>query len=247
MSKRKSKSIKKSPKSSSSRYILIVRHGTKKELSNRYDLPICSKKYCQDKNTFSKLKLVKKSPNQKIVYASPFLRTKQTAGRMAKKLDYDKPIYIDDGLGEAYSQVSSQLKKCGESRYRVASSSPKRIDKCMKKNINSLEKKTLYKATSELSRYNFKKSRSPKRHRVNSKKNQDQMFKHSVENILKKNPNKDIIIVTHGRNVQKSLQNLSPRRGIPRLSLLPPTCGSILYKENGKNIKIINSKGIWNL
>lgn len=241
MSKRKSKSIKKSPKSSNSRYILIVRHGTKKELSNRYDLPICSKKYCQDKNTFSKLKLVKKSPNQKVVYASPFLRTKQTAGRMAKKIDYTKPIYIDDGLGEAYSQVSSQLKKCGESRYRVAKSSPKRIDKCMK-NTNLLEKKILYKATSELSRYNFKKS--PKCHRVSSKKNQDQMFKRSVENILKTNPNRDIIIVTHGRNVQKSLQNLSPRRGIPRLSLLPPTCGSILYKQNGKNIKIVNSKGI---
>ena len=245
MSKRKSKSIKKSPKSSS-RYILIVRHGTKKELSNRYDLPICSKKYCQDKNTFSKLKLVKKSPNQKVVYASPFLRTKQTAGRMVKKLDYDKPIYIDDGLGEAYSQVSSQLKKCGESRYRVASSSPKRIDKCMK-NINSKEKLFLYKATSELSRYNFKKSHSPKHHRVNSKKNQDQMFKRSVENILKRNPNKDIIIVTHGRNVQKSLQNLSPRRGIPRLSLLPPTCGSVLYKQSGKQVKIVNSKGILNI
>jgi broad specificity phosphatase PhoE len=230
-----------------SRYILIVRHGTKKELSNRYDLPICSKNYCQDKNTFSKLKTLKKSPNKKVVYASPFLRTKQTAGRMAKKLEYTKPIYIEDGLGEAYSQVSKQLSKCGENRYRVASSSPKRIDKCMK-NVKSIEKSTLYKATSELSRYKFKKSpkRSPRRH-VKSKKNQDQLFKKSVENIMKKNPNKDIVIITHGRNVQKSLQNLSPRRGIPRISLLPPTCGSILYQQTGKNVKIVNSKGIWNL
>lgn len=246
MSKRKSKSIKKSPKSSNSRYILIVRHGTKKELSNRYDLPICSKKYCQDKNTFSKLKLVKKSPNQKVVYTSPFLRTKQTAGRMTKKLDYNKPIYIDDGLGEAYSQVSKQLKKCGENKYRVASSSPQKIDKCMK-NVNSKEKLFLYKATSELSRYKFKKSRSPKSSRINTKKAQDKLFKRSVENILKRNPNKDIVIVTHGRNVQKSLQNLSPRRGIPRLSLLPPTCGSVLYKQSGKQVKIVNSKGILNI
>lgn len=237
------KSIKNSSKS---RFILIARHGTKKELSNRYDLPICSKKYCQDKNTFSKLKTLKKSPNKKIVYTSPFLRTKQTAGRMAKKLDYDKPIYIDNGLGEAYTQVSSQLKKCGENKYRVASSSSKRIDKCMK-NINSAEKSFLYNATSELTRYKFKKSRSPKSTRVDSKKTQDKLFKKSVENILKKNPNKDIVIVTHGRNVQKSLQNLSPRRGIPRLSLLPPTCGSVLFKQSGKNIKIVNSKGIVNI
>jgi len=240
-------SNRKLPKKSKSRYILIVRHGTKTELSNRYDLPICSKNYCQDKNTFLKLKTLKKSPNRKVVYASPFLRTKQTAGRMAKKLDYTKPIYVDDGLGEAYSQVAKQLKKCGEHSYRVASSSPKRIDKCMK-NIKSCEKSTLYMATSELSRYKFSrgKFRSPKR-RIQSKKAQDQAFKHSVENILKKNPNKDIIIVTHGRNVQKSLQNLSPRRGLPRLSLLPPTCGSILYKQTGKNVDIVNSKGIWTL
>ena len=237
-SRRKSLSVPKS------RYILIVRHGTKKELSNRFDLPICSKKYCQDTNTFSKLKTLKKSPNQKVVYASPFLRTKQTAGRMAQKIDYRKPIYIDNGLGEAYNQVSSQLKKCGEHRYRVASSSPKRIDKCMK-NINSSEKSFLYKAQSELSRYKFCKS--PNRKSPHSKKAQDKLFKKSVENILKRNPNKDIIIVTHGRNVQKSLQNLSPRRGIPRLSLLPPTCGSILYKQSGKQVKIVNSKGIFNL
>jgi phosphohistidine phosphatase SixA len=192
------------------------------------------------------VKTLKKSPNRKVVYASPFLRTKQTAGRMAKKINYTEPIYIDDGLGEAYSQVAKQLQKCGESQYRVASSSSNRIDKCMK-NVKSQEKSTLYNATSELVRYKFKKSRSPKRQKINSKKTQDQIFKRSVENILKKNPNKDIVIVTHGRNVQKSLQNLSPRRGIPRLSLLPPTCGSILYKQSGKDVKIINSKGVLNL
>lgn len=248
--------MSKSPRGNqSNRYILIIRHGTKKELSNRYDLPICSKKYCQDKYTFTKLKTIKKSPNKKVVYASPFLRTKQTAGRMAKKIDYTNPIYIDDGLGEAYNQVYGQLKKCGEKRYRTPTSSPTRIDKCMKKTTSPKEKSILHKASSELSKYKFSRAskassasrgsrRSPK-----SKKAQDNLFKRSVEHILKKHPNKDIVIVTHGRNVRSSLQNLSPRRGIPRLSLLPPTCGSILYKQSGgkKNIKIVDSKGVWNI
>lgn len=230
--------------SKSPRYILILRHGTKKELTNRFDLPICSKKYCQDKYVHSKLKTLKKSPNQKIVYSSPFLRTKQTAGRIAKKINYTKPIYIDDGLGEAYNQVTSQLKKCGEKNYRVPRSSPKNIDKCMK-NITRREQSILYKASSELSNYKFRKS--PKRKSPKSKKQQDKLFKRSVEHILKKNPKKDVIIVTHGRNVRSSLQNLSPRRGIPRLSLLPPTCGSILYQQKGKHINIVDSKGVWNL
>lgn len=247
-----SKSPRGNKKSNQSRYILIIRHGTKKELSNRYDLPICSKKYCQDKHTFTKLKTIKKSPNKKVVYASPFLRTKQTAGRMAKKINYTKPIYIDDGLGEAYNQVSSQLKKCGERVYRTPTSSPTRIDKCMK-TTSPKEKSVLYKASSELSKYKFitcGSTRTTLKRSPKSKKAQDNLFKRSVENILKKHPNKDIVIVTHGRNVRSSLQNLSPRRGIPRLSLLPPTCGSILYEQTGrnkKNVKIVNSKGVWNI
>lgn len=230
--------------SSRERYILIVRHGTKNKLSNNYDLPICSKNYCQDKNTFSKLNTIKKSPNKKVVYSSPFLRTKQTAGRMAKKLNYSQPIYIDEGLGEAYTQVTQQLKKCGENvGYRVPKSSPTRIDKCMK-NISNKEQLILKNAQHELSKYKYKISnrlkKSPK-----SKKQQDNLFKRSVTKILKENPTKDIIIVTHGRNVRKSLQIIAPRRLIPRIGLLPSTCGSVLYKQSGTKTSINDSKGIF--
>jgi bisphosphoglycerate-dependent phosphoglycerate mutase len=233
-----------SQKRSRQRYILIVRHGTKQELSNRFDLPICSKKYCQDKNTFSKLTTLKKSPNKKIVYCSPFLRTKQTAGRMAKKVDYTRPIHVVDGLGEAYTQVSRQLKKCGETKYRVASTSPKRLDKCMQNTSSTKEKVVLKKAMNELNKYKFSRKRGLKKS-PKSKKAQDALFKRSVKKILKDNPNKDVIIVTHGRNVRASIQMLSPRRGIPRLSLPAPTCASVLYKEKSKKIKIENSKGIF--
>lgn len=248
----------------SGRYVLLVRHGTKQELSNRFDLPICleSQKYCQDQNTFSKLGTIKRSPNKKVMYASPFLRTKQTAGRMARLLNYKQPIYLDDGLGEAYAQVSKQLKKCGESKYRNASTSANQLDKCMK-NTSPTEKIVLRKAMNELNKYKFRRSRSrSRRSRRNrsyslkrsrsarskksptSKKAQDAAFKRSVQQILKDNPKKDVVIVTHGRNVRKSIQMLSPRRGIPRLSLLPPTCGSVLFKEEDKKIKIVDSKGI---
>jgi broad specificity phosphatase PhoE len=242
----------------SGRYVLLVRHGTKQELSNRFDLPICleSQKYCQDQNTFSKLGTIKQSPNKKVMYASPFLRTKQTAGRMAKVLNYRQPIYLDDELGEAYAQVSKQLKKCGESKYRSASTSANQLDKCMKNTLPK-EKIVLRQAMNELNKYKFRRSRSRSRSRSyslkksakskkspTSKKAQDAAFKRSVQQILKDNPKKDVVIVTHGRNVRKSLQMLSPRRGIPRLSLLPPTCGSVLFKEEDKKIKIVDSKGI---
>ncbi len=238
----------------SDRYVLIVRHGTKQELSNRFDLPICAspKIYCQDtKHTFSKLETVKKSPNKKVVYASPFLRTKQTAGRMANILDYKQPIYLADELGESYAQVSKQLKKCGESGYRTASTTARRLDKCMS-NTSQKEKIILKKAMGELNKYKFRRSQSRRsrssktsiKKSPTSKKTQDAAFKRGVKQILKENPEKDVVIVTHGRNVRKSIQMLSPRRGIPRLSVLPPTCGSVLYKEENKKIKIVNSKGI---
>lgn len=237
----RSKSPSRSP---GGRYILVVRHGTKQELFNRYDLPICSspKRYCQDTNVFNKLRQIKKSPNRKAVYASPFLRTKQTAGRLSKKINYEQPIYLVDGLGESYSAVDSQLRKCGERRYRVPQNSSNRIDRCMR-NLSPSELNKLTKAQSELSCYKFSpriKSPTPRNARQ-----QDIVFKKSVNRILRKNPNKDIIIVTHGRNVSKSAQNLSPRRGVPRLTMPPFTCGSILFKQEGKEIKIVDSKGVF--
>lgn len=228
------------------RNILIIRHGTKNELSNRFDLPLCSgKNFCQDNNTFnSKLKKLRKSPNKKIIYSSPFLRTKQTAGRFAKKLKYTDSIIIDDNLGEAYDQVSKQLNKCGEkSKYRVAKSSPSQIDKCMK-NLNKKEMNILKKSQSELKKYKFSKKRIAPLSKIKSPKDHDKNFKKSIKRILKNNPNKDVIIVTHGRNVRNSAQMLSPRKYIPRITSLPPTCSSLLFEQDGKNIKLVDSVGI---
>lgn len=235
------------------RNILIIRHGTKNELSNRFDLPLLSscslKNYCQDKNTFnSKLKKLRKSPNKKIIYTSPFLRTKQTAGRFAKKLKYTDSIIIDDNLGEAFDQVSKQLSMCeGKSvKYRVAKSSPSRIDKCMK-NLSKKEMNILKKSQSELKKYKFSKKRITSISKIKSKNDHDRNFKKSLKRILKNNPNKDVIIVTHGRNVRNSAQMLSPRKYIPRVVSLPPTCSSFLFEQDGKNIKLVDSNGIMSI
>lgn len=232
------------------RNILIIRHGTKNELSNRFDLPLCSgKNFCQDNNTFnSKLKKLKKSPNKKIIYTSPFLRTKQTAGRFAKKLKYTDSIIIDDNLGEAYDQVNKQLKLCKEelTKYRVASSSPSRVDKCMK-NLNKKELNILKKSQSELNKYKFSRKRISSISRIKSKKDHDKNFIKSVKRILKNNPDKDVIIVTHGRNVRNSAQMLSPRKYIPRITSLPPTCSSLLFEQDGKTIKLVDSNGIMSI
>lgn len=228
------------------RNILIIRHGTKNELSNKFDLPLYSKNYCQDKNTFnSKIKKLKKSPNKKIIYTSPFLRTKQTAGRFAKKLKYTDSIIIDDNLGEAYDQVNKQLNLCKEKsvKYRVAKSSPSRVDKCMK-NLNKKEMNILKKSQNELKKYKFSPKIIRSISKIKSKNDHDKNFKKSVKRILKNNPNKDIIIVTHGRNVRNSAQMLSPRKYIPRVVSLPPTCSSLLFEQDGKNIKLVDSNGV---
>lgn len=227
------------------RFVLVVRHGTKQELANRYDLPIVIPKYCKDINTFDKLQTIKNSPNATVFFASPFLRTKQTAGRMASIIDHKQSILLDDGLGEAYEQVSKQLKKCNDPfDYRAAHTTPKRLDKCMQNIKSTTELDTLEKAMNEIGEYKFRRRKNSRPEKSpTSTKEHGEMFKQTLFKIMKDYPKKDIVIITHGRNVRKSMDMLAPRM-IPRVALVPPTCASVLYKEDKNGIRIANSKGI---
>lgn len=227
-----------------SRYIAIVRHGTKEEMTNRLDLPICleNQEYCQAKKTFTKIaSKIKKSPNKKIIYSSPFLRTRQTAGRLGKKIDYQRRIKVSDGLSESYKSVVKELKKCNETDYRIPNTHHNsKIDSCLLSTLNKQEIQRLKKATEELKKYKFLKDKtlykSPK-----NKKEQDCNFKKSVCKIIKENPGKDIVIVTHGRNVRKSPKILTPNMTATN----PKTCGSILFEQTGKKFKIVDKDGLF--
>ncbi len=225
--------MNKSP-SSKYRYVVIMRHGTKQEMKNRYDLPLVSesKRYCQNQNTFKQVaSKLKKSPNKKVIYSSPFLRTKQTAGRFAKKIDYQNPIRVHNGLGESYSSVVKELNKCGENEYKIPKQTT-HIDKCLLSTLDKKEIKNMVKSVDELDKYKFchveKQVKSPK-----NKREQDCNFKKTVCQIIKNNPDKDIVIVTHGRNVRKSPNILSSKTIVTN----PRTCGSVLYKQTKGNNK----------
>jgi len=226
-----------------SRYIAIIRHGTKQEMTNRLDLPICpeNRDYCQAKKTFTKIaNKIKKSPNKKIIYSSPFLRTRQTAGRLGKKIGYTNRIRVSDGLGEAYEPVVKELYKCNEYEYRIPNTNVKNIDSCLLSTLDDDEIIRIKNATKELKKYKFIKDKTLYKSPRN-KKEQDCIFKRNVCKIINENPDKDIIIVTHGRNVRKS-----PKIFTPHLNAFnPSTCGSILFKQTDDEFQVADKDGIF--
>lgn len=226
-----------------SRYIAIIRHGTKQEMTNRLDLPIYpeNQDYCQAKNTFTKIaNKIKKSPNRKVIYSSPFLRTRQTAGRFGKKIDYQQRIRVSDGLSEDYNSVVKELCKCNEYEYRIPNTTRNNIDSCLLSTLDRKEIQKVKRATNELNKYKFVKDKtlykSPR-----SKREQDCNFKKSVCRIMNKHPDKDIIIVTHGRNVRKSPSILTPHLN----AMNPKTCGGILFEQTYNNFQIADKDGIF--
>lgn len=233
---------------SKNRMILVMRHGTKIELTERYDLPIydISEKYCQDDYKSFKIANALKNNHKRsmIVYTSPFLRTKQTALRLLEYIQSKQPVFIINAFGESYDEVKKQLKSCGEKEsYRV----PKHItelDDCMKKMVNKTKLVcTKTKCQPEIGWYGEALQDILKSKKFSEKYNKDGdkpitnskdyyiNFKTILlDLIFKENRNKNMIIVTHGNNVKNSLNVLAPRF-IPHLSLLPKTCGGVLYEE----------------
>lgn len=223
-----------------SRYIAIIRHGTKQDMNNRLDLPIYPEheEYCNTKSWSKLTNTLNNSPNKKVIYSSPFLRTRQTAGRLGKKLDYKGRIRVVDGLGESYNSVMKELSKCDEDEYRI----PRHItrDSCLLSTLDDDEIQKMKDATNELKKYKFVKEKSRLRSPKN-KKEQMQNFKKSVCKILKDNPDKDIVIVTHGLNVRKSTDIFAPNR----IATTPNTCGGILYQECDDQYQIADYDGIF--
>lgn len=233
---------------SQNRMILVMRHGTKIELTERYDLPIydVSEKYCQDDYKSFKIAKALKN-NQKrstIIYASPFLRTKQTALRVLEYIQSKQHIFLINAFGESYNEVKKQLKSCGEDvEYRLPKHNSE-LDDCMKKMIDKTKVVCLKnKCQPEINWYGEALQTILKSKKFNNKYNDtdDKLFSNSkdyynnfkttlLELIFKENRDTNVIIVTHGNNVKKSLNVLVPRF-IPRMSLLPKTCGGVLYEE----------------
>lgn len=235
------------------RLVVIMRHGIKMELENRYDLPIYNKDedYCQDDYKSMKLaQLINNRKHNLQIFSSPFLRTKQTATRVLDSIHKPKKcIYIIDGFGETFKQVSKYLKQCNDTTntYRIPNSrdtcmlstlSPKKL-KCDKYKCQP-EMNWYLEAQKEVEKYNFSnKYNNSNTHLITNSKEHAKFFKTELRNVLKQKPNSDIIIVTHGGNVRNSLNILAPRV-IPRFTTLPKTCSSVIFEDVGNdNYKIL--------
>lgn len=232
--------IQKSP----NRMILVMRHGTKMELSERFDLPIydMTEKYCQDDYKSFEIAKALKNKGTTIIYASPFLRTKQTALRLVQYMKSKQCIFLVDALGESYKQVNKQLRACGENiTYRI----PKHLaqmDECMRKMVDKTKVVCRRnKCQPEIDWYgdSLKDVLTSKRFSdkymtdkvINSEADYMNYFKSTLLKLICSDADKkNVIVVTHGNNVRNSLNVLTPRF-IPNMSMLPKTCGGVLFEE----------------
>jgi len=217
---------------------VIMRHGLKENLRYRFDLPILPENelYCEDFKAFCFV--ASGTLRNPIIFSSPFTRTRQTSGRLAKEIGYKGPIIISNDFSETWQQVSKQLKKCRDkSKYR-GPVPPYEVDSCMSK-LKGDESSIYNDARNEIQNYTFMEDNSDfseTAEEVNSS------FKSRLLYIINKVPfDRDIVIVTHGRHVRKSIDILKPRI-LPRLAFVPDTCGTVVFAEsiNG-NIRILKS------
>lgn len=214
-------------------------------LVERFDLPIydMTEKYCQDDYKSFEIAKAMNKKRSTIVYASPFLRTKQTALRLLKYVKSKQCVFLVDAFGESYKVVNKQLKACGEAGtcYRI----PKHLtqmDECMKKMIDKTKVVCrLNKCQPEIDWYGESLQDVLTSKRFSDKYMTDKVIKSSADylNYFKSTlmklvcgdaDKKNVIIVTHGNNVRNSLNVLTPRF-IPNRSLQPKTCGGVLFEE----------------
>lgn len=239
----------------SHRKILVVRHGTKVEMDSRFDLPIRLAGYCKDDTTF---RIAAKFPMENtMIFTSPFIRTKQTAARLAKEIGYKKPIYIIDAFGEAFAQVSKQLSKCGEKNqvYRVPKSPVPSVssmssldrtnsdsvsysDECMLTMVSDHDLQILDGAAKEIAATAFSDVYNMYFDPENATEH-EVLFVHALKQLAVKFPTRNLIIVTHGRNVMRAIKALDKRRRI--LGGVPPTCGHSLFEGNGLQTKLVHT------
>lgn len=232
---------------SPNRMVLVMRHGTKIELSERFDLPIydMTEKYCEDDfKSFDIADALKKNKKRStIFYASPFLRTKQTALRLLKYLRSKQCIYLVNAFAESYKEVQKQLRACGETgSYRI----PKHLaqmDDCMRKMVDKTNVVCRRnRCQPEINWYgdSLKDVLTSKRFSnkymtdktITSLDDYMDYFRTTLRQRIRGDAEKkNVVIVTHGNNVKNSLDVLTPRRFIPNLSLPPKTCGGVLFEE----------------
>lgn len=216
--------------SGNGRLVMFIRHGSKIEMANRLDLPIeaIETSYCKDAfESFCEIAPLIPDP---IIFASPFLRTKQTAGRLAYMIGYTDPIYLINGLGETYSEVSKYLKQCDDIHYYRIPIHPD--EPCVSK--LSKEDQAIYLAgQTEVKQYNFDDSLNEPLPDFNSSSMQDNYYTYTINRLLNKFPTKNIIFITHAGLVRRSLQIMKPRSYFPRTAApVIKTCASTLFKES---------------
>lgn len=211
------------------RLVAVVRHGTKIEMSRRFDLPIHDFTLCQDKSIGALVEAIKSRGRPMTIAASPFVRTKQTALRLARMLGQDpSSIIVLAGLGESYTDVAWQLFKCGEQGYRVPVHTS--LDPCMAQVKDPAKLAQYAEAVDEVNRAGVPLG-EPLAAPPTSPWSHGALVRDTLQTLLATVPSThDLLVVTHSGNVKHAMREFAPSQ-VSEWGTRTPTCGSAVFIE----------------
>lgn len=212
------------------RYVIVIRHGTKIELPQRFDLPIYPLSQCERKTLLEEIvPFLQKRGSVVEIICSPFVRTKQTALRVAQSIGVlGSAIRCMAGLGESFSSVSRQLRHCGEPQlYRVPIHGG--VDPCMGK-MDVGEVEIYLKAVEEVNAAGVPQDVEDEHYCAmppQSKSEHAEMVDTTLRQIASSVPmERDLVIVTHSGNVHRALRVFAENANV--ISAHAKTCGAIV-------------------
>lgn len=232
------------PRDDNGRYIVVVRHGTKIELGQRFDLPIYPFAQCEKRALIDEIVPFLQSLGQKTsIVCSPFVRTKQTALRIARALGIPGvDIRCRAGIGESFRSVHSQLKRCADgTAYRIPVH--RELDPCMAQ-MDATDLDTYVAAVTEVNEAGVPLevedehycAMPPQTHAEHT-----QMVDATLKDIVEKTPmDTNIVIATHSKNVRRALASFVGT-GQEIMALRTKTCGAIVFFQSAVsgNMRIV--------
>ena len=203
-------------------YIILLRHGEtdfnkfEKVQGSEVDPPLNKLGFKQADLTGE---FINKNFNIDIIYSSKYLRAKQTAVNVMKKINYKKKIILEENLKEGSKGLYSGKDK--EEVKKLINSNSKL--KKFKDDCNSFDHyqklNTLY-DNDYLSK--FMKKETNKELGIRAKE--------TIKKIMKQNMNKNILIVTHGSFIANAIRNIFKLSQIPEETVGKGNCSITVIK-----------------
>ena len=203
-------------------YIILVRHGETDYnklgivQGSEVDPPLneFGKKQANITGDF-----INKNFNIDVIYSSKYLRAKQTAALIKRKINYTGKVYLNNDLREASKGILSGLEKTQVNELIKSNNKLQNFkDNCDK--IDHYQKlDTLY-----------QNDNISKMIKKETNKEVGIRARNIIKKIIKKNLNKNILIISHGSFIANSIRNIFDLRQIPAETLGNGNCSITVFK-----------------